>query len=47
MNGVFHTAPISGLEWLYLICIPFVVFGIEEGRKKLLRWRRAKRSEVR
>lgn len=47
LNGVFHTAPISGLEWLYLICIPFVVFGIEEGRKKLLRWRRAKRSEVR
>ncbi len=44
LNGVFGTAPISLVEWLYLIFIPFIVFGIEEGRKKLLRKLRAKRS---
>ena len=47
LNGIFHTAPISLLEWLYLICIPFAVFGIEELRKKLLRGYRRKRSEKR
>lgn len=44
LSGIFNTAPISWIEWLYLICIPFIVFGIEEARKKLLRVRRAKRS---
>ncbi len=44
LNGIFNTAPISVLEWLYLICIPFIVFGIEELRKRLLRKRRAERS---
>ena len=44
LNGIFNTAPISWIEWIYLICIPFVVFGIEEARKKLLRIHRAKRS---
>lgn len=45
LNGIFNTAPITILEWLYLICIPFIVFGIEEGRKKLLRRRMAERSK--
>ncbi len=44
LNGIFNTAPISLPEWLYLICIPFIVFGIEELRKLLLRKRRAERS---
>ena len=44
LNGVFNTAPIGLPEWGYLICIPFIVFGLEEGRKKLLRRRRAERS---
>ena len=44
LNGIFNTAPISWVEWLYLLCIPFIVFGVEEGRKKLLRKRRAERS---
>ena len=43
-NGIFNTAPITLVEWLYLICIPFIVFGLEEGRKLLLRKRRAERS---
>ena len=45
LNGVFNTAPIALREWLYLICIPFIVFGAEEGRKKLLRKRREERGE--
>ena len=45
LNGVFNTAPIALREWLYLICIPFIVFGVEEGRKKLLRKRREERGE--
>ena len=44
LNGIFNTAPISWVEWLYLLCIPFIVFGVEEGRKKLLRKRRVERS---
>ena len=44
LNGVFNTAPIGLLEWGYLICIPFIVFGLEEGRKKWLRRRREERS---
>ncbi len=46
LNGIFNTAPIGLIEWIYLICIPFIVFGIEEGRKKLLRKRRLERSIV-
>ena len=37
LNEIFNTTPITWIEWLYLICIPFVVFALEEGRKKLLR----------
>ena len=37
LNEVFNTAPIGGLEWLYLICVPFISFGIEEARKHFLR----------
>ena len=40
LNGIFNTAPISLVEWLYLICIPFIVFGIEELRKAYLRKKR-------
>ena len=40
LNGIFNTAPISWIEWLYLICIPLIVFGIEELRKKYLRTKR-------
>lgn len=36
LNGIFNTAPISWVEWLYLICIPFIVFGVEEIRKKIM-----------
>ena len=43
-NGIFNTAPITLVEWLYLICIPFIVFGLEEIRKLLLRKHRAERS---
>lgn len=46
LNEIFNTAPISFLEWLYLICIPFIVFGVEEGRKKLLRRHMPERSKV-
>ena len=46
LNGIFNTAPISWVEWLYLICIPFVVFGVEEVRKKILRKKRSKRSDI-
>lgn len=45
LNGIFNTAPISAVEWLYLIVIPFIVFGVEELRKKFLRRRRAERSK--
>ena len=46
LNGIFNTAQISWVEWLYLICIPFVVFGVEEARKKILRKKRSKRSDI-
>ncbi len=45
LNGIFNTAPISAVEWLYLICIPFIVFGVEELRKMWLRRRKAERSK--
>ena len=44
-NGIFNTAPISLIEWLYLICIPFIVFGIEELRKAFLRKKRKEQSK--
>ncbi len=44
LNGIFNTAPITLIEWIYLICIPFIVFGLEEGRKKIIRTIRSKRS---
>ena len=37
LNGIFNTAPIGLIEWLYALPIPFIVFGIEELRKKILR----------
>ena len=46
LNGIFNTAPISWVEWLYLLCIPFIVFGVEEIRKKILRKKRSKRSGI-
>lgn len=46
LNGIFNTAPISWVEWLYLICIPFIVFGVEEIRKKIMRKKRSKRSDI-
>ena len=46
LNGIFNTAPISLIEWLYLACIPFVVFAVEEARKKTLRKRRGERSST-
>ena len=46
LNGIFNTAPISLIEWLYLICIPFIVFAVEELRKMILRKYRAKRSAM-
>ena len=39
-NGVFGTAPLGIYEWLYLIPIPFILFGIEELRKKIVRKRK-------
>lgn len=43
-HGIFNTAPIGPVEWLYLLCIPFIVFGVEELRKKWLRQRSKERS---
>ncbi len=44
LNGIFNTAPISLIEWLYLVCVPFIVFGVEEARKKILRNKYKKRG---
>ena len=33
LQTVFHTAPLSWDECLYLCCIPFVILAIEELRK--------------
>lgn len=46
LNGIFNTAPIGLIEWGYLICIPFIVFGLEELRKKIMRKYRSKRSRI-
>lgn len=37
LNGIFNTAPLGIIEWIYAIMIPFIVFGIEELRKKIIR----------
>lgn len=37
LNDVFNTAPLGIIEWIYAIMIPFIVFGIEELRKKIIR----------
>ena len=39
LRTVFHTAPLSWDEYLYLCCIPFVILGIEELRKLIWRCR--------
>lgn len=44
LNDIFNTAPISWMEWLYLLVIPFIVFGVEEARKKILRTYRQRRQ---
>lgn len=36
-NGIFNTAPLELYDWLYALPIPFIVFGIDELRKKILR----------
>lgn len=40
MNRLFHSAPISGLAWLKIICIGAVVFGTIEFKK----WSDARRQ---
>lgn len=42
LQAVFHTAPLGWQDYLFLCCIPPVVFAIEEARKAWLR-RRARR----
>lgn len=37
LNDIFNTAPLGIIEWIYAIMIPFIVFGIEELRKKIIR----------
>ena len=45
LNGAFHQAPIGVPEWLYLVTIPFLLFGAEEARKAVVRRRgRTQRS---
>ena len=39
LQTVFHTAPLSWGEYLYLCCIPFVILAIEELRKFIWRHR--------
>ena len=39
LQTVFHTAPLSWDEYLYLCCIPFVILAIEELRKFIWRHR--------
>lgn len=39
LQTVFHTAPLSWDECLYLCCIPFVILAIEELRKFIWRHR--------
>ena len=44
LNNVFNTAPIGMIEWLYALPIPFVVFAIEELRKKIIRNRHKRKG---
>ena len=44
LNNVFNTAPIGMIEWLYALPIPFVVFAIEELRKKIIRNRHERKG---
>ena len=37
LQTVFHTAPLGWDDCVYLCCIPFVILGIEELRKLILR----------
>lgn len=37
LRDVFQTAPISGISWIFLFCIPLPVLLIEEARKYLVR----------
>ncbi|MCH3973578.1 MAG: cation-transporting P-type ATPase [Bifidobacterium tibiigranuli] len=37
LQGVFHTAPLRGAEYLYLVVIPAVVVGLEELRRLIVR----------
>lgn len=37
LQGVFHTAPLGWQDYVFLACIPFVVFAIEEVRKLVVR----------
>jgi Ca2+-transporting ATPase len=39
LQGVFHTAPLGGWEWLFLFLWPGVVIGAEEARKAVVRKR--------
>ena len=39
LQTVFHTAPLSWGEYLYLCCITFVILAIEELRKFIWRHR--------
>ena len=44
LNNVFNTSPIGIIEWLYALPIPFVVFAIEELRKKIIRNRHKRKG---
>jgi len=37
LQGLFNTAPLGGVEWLILVCIPIPLILLEEGRKYLVR----------
>lgn len=45
LQGVFQTAPLGVIDWLFLCIWPFAIFGIEEGRKAIIRSRK-QRKEV-
>lgn len=44
LNNVFNTSSIGIIEWLYALPIPFVVFAIEELRKKIIRNRHKRKG---
>ncbi|MEW5823193.1 MAG: cation-transporting P-type ATPase [Pseudomonadota bacterium] len=37
LNGIFTTAPLGWTVWAMILCAPFIVFGVEEARKALVR----------